>query len=197
MEEERENALEELFDANLDDGGRNMATDGAPAEGVIGCLVEPVVCSFLFPQVESAAATRTTSETVVASERLFEAIELAEEAQKQEEQHRERCVTAKRTAEALGKLYEEPSRPEPNVLLLGKSGPDYLLDVLSGTRAAMLEHSLFLLPFASALFLLRHIKTWLENGTQVELCCKALFFVLRLHHRQLMIGERGVCVCRL
>lgn len=78
------------------------------------------------------------------------------------------------------------------MLLLGKTGPDYLLGVLSSTSAASLEHSLLLLPFASALYLLRHIKDWLSEGEHVELCCKTMFFVLRLHHRQLMLGQREV-----
>eukprot|EP00658_Telonema_sp_P-2_P052706 TRINITY_DN4096_c0_g1_i3.p1 TRINITY_DN4096_c0_g1~~TRINITY_DN4096_c0_g1_i3.p1 ORF type:complete len:886 (-),score=243.24 TRINITY_DN4096_c0_g1_i3:66-2615(-) len=160
VEEERENALEELFDSNLDDGAQ-VALAGAPSEGV-----------------ESGLASKTSSETLMSSERLFEAVELAEEDEKRQLQHEQSCKLGRQTAQALGKLegYTEPAMPEPNILLLGKTGPEYLMSALAGTSAASLEHSLLLLPFSSAMHLLKPVSyTHLRaHETPEHLVCRLL-----------------------
>lgn len=42
------------------------------------------------------------------------------------------------------------------------------------------------MPFAQVTQLLELLDLWLHNGWEVELCCRCLFFLLRVHHHQLV-----------
>ena len=45
------------------------------------------------------------------------------------------------------------------------------------------------MPFAEVIHLLQLLEHWLQNGWEVELCCRCLFFLLRIHHHQLVTNS--------
>lgn len=66
-------------------------------------------------------------------------------------------------------------------LLVGLPHP-YLL-------ASSLEECLLVMPFAQVTLLLQLLDQWLHNGWEVELSCRCLFFLLRIHHHQLVTNS--------
>ena len=85
-----------------------------------------------------------------------------------------------------------PGKPEPNILLLGRTGRENLMHVLRGIRSAELQQALLLLPLESVLQMLQHCKVWLEQGVHVELACRCCFFLLRVHHHQIAAGHHSL-----
>jgi len=181
VEEEKENALEELFDAGLDDnaqggdGGARVAVPGVEGDGS-----------------ESGLAAKKSMESVKSGERLFEAMELAEQAEKEEQAHIEAKVKAEALIRETGRDFPIPTKPEPNILLLGRTGRENLMHVLKSIRSAELQQALLLLPLDSTLQMLHHCKVWLEEGTHVELACRCCFFLLRVHHNQITAGHHSL-----
>ena len=45
------------------------------------------------------------------------------------------------------------------------------------------------MPFSQVTCLLHLLDIWLGNGWEVELCCRCLFFLLRVHHHQLVTNS--------
>ena len=45
------------------------------------------------------------------------------------------------------------------------------------------------MPFSQVTCLLQLLDIWLSNGWEVELCCRCLFFLLRVHHHQLVTNS--------
>ena len=76
--------------------------------------------------------------------------------------------------------------PQFNPLLLGMTPARYLLREVQNIRAADLEECLHALPFAAARELLRFLLHWVRKGLAIELCTKAILFLTKLHHNQLV-----------
>uniref|UniRef100_A0A4W4F556 WD repeat-containing protein 3 n=1 Tax=Electrophorus electricus TaxID=8005 RepID=A0A4W4F556_ELEEL len=106
---------------------------------------------------EAELAGRKTVETVKAAERIMEALELYREESRKLQEHKAAC-------EEAGK---EPSR--------------YVLDVIRKVRSSELEVSLLVLPFSYVPDLLTLFSTHLQQGLEVELVCRCLFYLLRIH----------------
>lgn len=109
IEEEQENALEELFDEGLDASDQviyrplfvhpHLAIDGLA--GVVQVNGEGVkIPGVAANGVESGLAAKKSVESLKSGEKLFEAIELAEQESKEEEAYQE----AKLKAEAYTKV---------------------------------------------------------------------------------------------
>jgi len=177
VEEEKENALDELFDDGLD---REVDGSGVGVPGAEG------------NNVESGMAAQKSMEALKGGEKVFEAIELAEQAAKENEAYEEARRRAENLAKETKRPVAYPARPEANILLLGRTGPENLLRVLKGIRAAELQQALLLLPQDSVLQMLVHARTWLENGLEVELACRVVFFLLRVHHKQIVAGHHSL-----
>lgn len=61
----------------------------------------------------------------------------------------------------------------------------HLLNTLSSIRSSLLEEALLVLPFASVCRLVTFIDGWLREGLEIELTCRVLFFLLRVHGTQI------------
>ena len=157
LEEEKENEMEAIFEANLDDEAR-------PDGMVAGPL----------------AVTRTL-ENLKAGERLAESLELAEEWRDNHEKYE-----AELAACGEGDDPEAIATPPVNPLLLGRDGATYLLRAMRKVPMADLEEALMVLPFNSVLSLLRFMEGWLRAGQATELVCRALFFIVKIYHNQLI-----------
>jgi len=177
VEEERENALEELFDDGLDReaDGEGVVIPGQEKDGV-----------------ESGLAAKRSMEAVKAGEKLFEAVELAEQEAKEDEAYQESKVRAESLAKETGREAAYPSKPEPNILLLGRTGSQNLLRVIKQIRSAELQQALLLLPLAAVLLMLEHAKVWLKQGLEIELACRCTFFLLRVHYKQIVAGHHSL-----
>jgi len=178
IQEEQENMLESLFDDSLDKEDEQKITIAGEEAQV----------------VESGMAAKANLATVKAGERLFEAVELAEQEAKELQTYAEDKARAEKLAAETGVALPLPNKPEPNILLLGRSGSENLLHAIRKINSAELQQALLLLPLSSVMTTVKHIKEWLENNMDIELSCRCLFFLLRVHYHQIAAGHHSLVV---
>ncbi|XP_077946986.1 WD repeat-containing protein 3 isoform X2 [Gasterosteus aculeatus] len=133
-------------------------------------------------QGEAAPASKKTIETVKAAERIMEALELYKEENRKMEEYKYACMAA----------VNELPLPKPNPILaaLGNVSPSrYVLDVIKKVRSSELEVSLLVLPFQYAPPLLRLFNDYIQQGLEVELVCRCLFFLLKIHFGQISSNQ--------
>ncbi|XP_067849056.1 WD repeat-containing protein 3 [Heptranchias perlo] len=130
---------------------------------------------------EAGLAGKKTIETVKAAERIMEAIELYREETKKLEEHREACKLA-------GK--ELPPPTNPILAAYGNISPSrYVLDVIRKIKSSEMEESLLVLPFSYAPDLLTLFDEYIQLSLEVELICRCLFFLLRIHFGQITSNQ--------
>lgn len=173
LEEERERELEDLYESTLtasleqhDDDGDDDDPDGNGAGG------------------EVAAAGKQTTETLMAGERIQEALELG-----LEDLHVVQEWEASR-ARNPGATLAPPQRNPVFAALGGISAEEHVLSVLRRVRASALRDALLTLPFATVPALFTFLRLFAERRLDVPLTCRVLFLALRAHHRQL-VAARG------
>lgn len=183
IEEEREQEMEQLFQAGIDE---NLPMDQGTQE--------------------SAVAGAQTLETIKAGEKIMEALELARNEKERwdeyekaveaaQQQHKERksleeqYLGKKRSRESRDEGAALPPPPAANPFLLGKSASDHVLQVVRGIAANDLEQALMVLPFSDTLVVLEYLLVWLRERKCVELSCKILFLLLGLHHSQIVTNK--------
>ncbi|KAL6484805.1 hypothetical protein MHYP_G00068500 [Metynnis hypsauchen] len=127
---------------------------------------------------EAEPAGKKTIETVKAAERIMEALELYRKENTMLEEHTAAC-------KAEGK--ELPLPPtNPILMAYGNISPSrYVLEVIKKVRSSELEVSLLVLPFPYIPDLLSLFNTYIQQGLEVELVCRCLFFLLRIHFGQI------------
>lgn len=131
---------------------------------------------------EAEPAGRKTVETVKAAERIMEAIELYREESKNLEEHKAAC-------EAAGKKLP-PLKMNPILMAFGNISPSrYVLEVMKKVRSSELEVSLLVLPFPYVPDLLKLFNAYVKEGLEVELVCRCLFFLLRVHFGQITSNQ--------
>uniref|UniRef100_UPI003AAC76B0 WD repeat-containing protein 3 n=1 Tax=Centroberyx gerrardi TaxID=166262 RepID=UPI003AAC76B0 len=162
LEEEREMEREAEFEESMAKGS------------------EPVVPGET--QGEAAPAGKKTIETVKAAERIMEALELYRDENRKMEEHKYACENA-------GKQLPLP-KPNPILVAFGNVSPSrYVLDVIKKVRSSELEVSLLVLPFPYVPELLTLFNSYIQQGLEVELVCRCLFFLLRIHFGQISSNQ--------
>lgn len=134
LEEEREKELEELYETTLAttlDG--NAEDDSAEAD----------------------AATKATTETLMAGERIMEALELGVEDMA--------LMTEYNNAKKANPNLAPPPRNALYIALGGISAEKYVLDTVQKVKAANLADALLVLPFDKVIALLRFVDIWATN----------------------------------
>uniref|UniRef100_A0A3Q3QZH0 Small-subunit processome Utp12 domain-containing protein n=1 Tax=Monopterus albus TaxID=43700 RepID=A0A3Q3QZH0_MONAL len=129
-------------------------------------------------QGEVAPAGKKTVETVKAAERIMEALELYNEETRKMEELKFACENAGKEVETLFSnpaFYICPSR--------------YVLDVIKKVRSSELEISLLVLPFPYVPKLLKLFSSYIRQGLEVELVCRCLFFLLKIHFGQISSNQ--------
>lgn len=127
---------------------------------------------------EAAPAAKKTVETVKAAERIMEALELYRVENRKMEEHKYAC-------EHAGKQLPPP-KANPILVAFGNVSPSrYVLDVIRKVRSSELEVSMLVLPFPYVPELLSLFNLYLQQGLEVELVCRCLFFLLRVHFGQI------------
>ncbi|XP_069011169.1 WD repeat-containing protein 3 [Embiotoca jacksoni] len=138
-------------------------------------------------QGEAAPASKKTVETVKAAERIMEALELYKEEGWKMEEHKYAC-------EHAGKELPPP-KPNPILVAFGNISPSrYVLEVIRKVRSSELEVSLLVLPFPYVPQLLKLFNSYIQQGLQVELVCRCLFFLLKIHFGQISSNQMLVSV---
>uniref|UniRef100_A0A672U2R5 WD repeat-containing protein 3 n=1 Tax=Strigops habroptila TaxID=2489341 RepID=A0A672U2R5_STRHB len=117
-------------------------------------------------QGETGLAGKKTIETIKAAERIMEAIELYREEMAKLKEHKAIC-------KAAGK--EVPFPVNPILRAYGNI-------TVSGIE---LEESLLVLPFSYVPDLLRLFNEYIHLGSEIELLCRALLFLLKIHFGQI------------
>lgn len=136
LEEEREREMEQLYDNNLANELQALA------EGEDGEEVE--------------AVTKTTSESMMAGERIMEAIELADADIQQTKAYEEEKI---KMGEMGGSL-PKPTR-HPELATKGDITPvGFVMGVLRKIPAASMEDALLVLPFRQVVSLLGYLDEW-------------------------------------
>ncbi|KAM4608896.1 WD repeat-containing protein 3 [Polymixia lowei] len=162
LEEEREMEREAEFEESLAKGD------------------EPVVPGET--KGEAAPAGKKTVETVKAAERIMEALELYRDENRKMEEHKYACENAKQQL--------PPPKPNPILVAFGNISPSrYVLDVIKKVRSSELEVSLLVLPFPYVPELLTLFNSYIQQGLEVELVCRCLFFLLRIHFGQISSNQ--------
>ncbi|XP_006813674.2 WD repeat-containing protein 3 [Saccoglossus kowalevskii] len=159
LEEEKEIAREKAYEESVAKGDEPVV----PGE-VSGGEVE--------------MAGKKTIETVKSAERIMESIVLYNDETLKMQEYEAQCKAMKK----------ELPRPATHPILIayGNISPSkYVLDVLKKVKSSELEKSLLVLPFDVVIDLLKLLDHFIKSGWEVELSCRCLFFLLRVHHGQI------------
>lgn len=133
LEEEREKELEELYENTL-------TTSLEGEEGGDG---------------EAASAGKQTMETLMAGEKIMEALEIGIDDLAMMKEYR----AAKESQPNLA----PPPRNAQYIALGGVSAEKYLLEVVERIKAASLQDTLLVLPFSKAVDMLAFLDIWAER----------------------------------
>jgi U3 small nucleolar RNA-associated protein 12 len=164
LEEERERELEELYEQTLTTS-LNPDDDDNTKEDELG------------------AATNQTTETLMAGERIQEALELALADLN--------LVREYQAALAVGNPggVAPPQRNPIFLALGGISAEQHVLNTLQRVRASSLHDALLVLPFSTVPLLFTFLQIFAERSMNIPLTCRILFFMLKTHHRQIVASR--------
>jgi U3 small nucleolar RNA-associated protein 12 len=90
---------------------------------------------------------------------------------------------------------EKLSHPSlhPLIVAHGSSDPStYVMNIIRSIPPSELEESLLIVPFAHIISLLFYLRDWAEKGCYFELLSRVLFFILRIHQKQIITN----CILR-
>ena len=162
LEEEREKELEELYESTLTTSLEQEEDAGEE-------------------QREAIAAGKQTVETLMAGEKIAEALEVG-------------------IADlAIMNEYHQAKATQPNLALPQRdpiflaynhvSAEAHLLNVVQRIKAAALQDALLVLPFDKLAPLFTFLRIWAERQWNMPLTCRILFFMLKTHHKQLVASK--------
>jgi len=162
LEEEREKELEEMYEKTLTTSLEQEDREGEDKS-------------------EAVAAGKQTGETLMAGERIVEALELSSE--DLELMSRYRAQKAQQPSLAP---------PQRNLVFMAYnyiSAEEHVLSVLQKIKAAALQDALLVLPFERIPALFIFLRIWAERQMDMTLTCRVLFFMLKTHHRQIVASK--------
>ena len=161
LEEEKERELEQLYEStlttSLEDQDRNGET------------------------VDVAAAGKQTIETLMAGEKVADALEIG--------MADLGLIREWETAKATQPNIAPPPRNPLFMALGGISAEVHVLTVLQRIKAAALQDALLVLPFATIPMLFTFLNIFATRSMNIPLTCRILFFMLKTHHRQIVASK--------
>lgn len=162
LEEEQDKELEELYESTI-------TTSLEQDEGI-----GP-------EKSEVADAGKQTTETLMAGEKIIEALELGIPDLQ--------LVQEWTKAKALRPDIAPPDR-DPIYLAFGNiSAEQHLLNVIQKIKVAALQDALLVLPFHLVTALFTFLQIWTERPWNMPLTCRILFFMLKTYHRQIVASK--------
>ncbi|KAI9813074.1 MAG: hypothetical protein M1827_004294 [Pycnora praestabilis] len=162
LEEEREKELEELYEGTLTTSLEQEEGDGEE-------------------KAEAVGAGKQTVETLMAGEKIAEALEIG-------------------IADlSIIQEWEEARTSQPNIALPARnplflalsniSAELHVLIVVQKIKAAALQDALLVLPFDKVIALFTFLSIWASKEWNMPLTCRILFFMLKTHHRQIIASK--------
>ncbi|ELV12398.1 WD repeat-containing protein 3 [Tupaia chinensis] len=95
--------------------------------------------------------------------------------------------TGKKTIETVKAV---PLPTNPILMAYGNISPSaYVLEIFKGIKSSELEESLLVLPFSYVPDILKLFNEFIQLGTDIELLCRCLFFLLRIHFGQITSNQ--------
>ncbi|KAL3964117.1 hypothetical protein ACCO45_001121 [Purpureocillium lilacinum] len=162
LEEEREKEIEELYESTLT---TSLERD-EDAEDENG---------------EVAAASKQTTETLMAGERIQEALEMG---------MADLNLMKEYEAAKLSDPNAMPPQRNPVFLALGNiSAEEHVMSVLQKIKASALHDALLVLPFATVPILFTFLNLFALRSMNMPLTCRILFFMIKTHHRQIVASR--------
>jgi U3 small nucleolar RNA-associated protein 12 len=163
LEEEREKELEELY------------------ENTLLTTLDPTDDADEDSKPEVTAAGERTVETLIAGERIAEALDIGMADLETMREWNEIKSSQPNLA---------PPARNPLFMALGNiSAETHVLNVVQKVKAAALQDALLILPFEKVTSLFTFLNLWAEKGWNIPLTCRVLFFMLRTHHRQIVASK--------
>ncbi|KAG6378831.1 WD-repeat-containing protein [Boletus reticuloceps] len=174
LEEERERELEHLYENDLaetlnqpdDTIGQGENADSRHS-------------------AEVATVSKQTMDTLMAGERIIEALDLADNeraALRDFEDQKARLGTL----EAAGL---QPPPRHPILAALDLEPDSYVLRVVERISRAALYDALLVLPFGKVLSLMPYLDMWAKKGWNIALVSYITFFLLKTHHHQIVANR--------
>lgn len=161
LEEEREKEIEELYESTLTTSLED--NDGDNQNG------------------EVAAASKQTVETLMAGERIVEALELGMADLSVIQEWEE--------AKASNPNVAPPQRNPIFMALGGISAEQYVMNTLQRIKAASLHDALLVLPFSVVPLIFTFLNIFAMRSMNIPLTCRILFFMLKTHHKQIVASK--------
>lgn len=161
LEEEREKEIEELYEGTLTTSLEDTDADN--------------------PNGEVAAASKQTVETLMAGERIVEALEIGMADLNVIQEWEEAKVSNPSIA--------PPQRNPIFMALGGISAETYVMNTLQRIKAASLHDALLVLPFSVVPLLFTFLNLFAMRSMNIPLTCRILFFMLKTHHKQIVASK--------
>ncbi|ETW84392.1 hypothetical protein HETIRDRAFT_381903 [Heterobasidion irregulare TC 32-1] len=174
LEEERERELEQIYESGIAD---TMNREDHP----IGSG-DPDSGGQAHAQNEATGVSKQTTETLMAGERISEALDLADA---------ERVVIAEYEKAKEGLSEEDQMKVQPpqrnSLLAAYELEPEaWVLKVVSGTQNTALQDALLVLPFGKVMSLMVYLDIWARREWNIPLVSRIMFFLLKTHHHQIV-----------
>ncbi|KAJ5154723.1 Small-subunit processome Utp12 [Penicillium coprophilum] len=163
LEEEREKEMEEAYDSTLT-ASLEQEEDGEDGE-----------------KAEAVDAGKQTTGTLMAGEKIMEALELGLEDLE--------VVRDWRRVKAANPNAAAPDRNPVYLALNNVSAEQHVLNTVQKIPAAALQDALLVLPFSKLSALFTFLNIWADREWNVPLTCRVLFFILKTHHRQIVASK--------
>uniref|UniRef100_A0A3Q2D293 WD repeat-containing protein 3 n=1 Tax=Cyprinodon variegatus TaxID=28743 RepID=A0A3Q2D293_CYPVA len=125
---------------------------------------------------------------VPVAERIMEALELFREESRKLEEHK---YFSEKAGKEVKPSFSCSSDLQPACFIKPSR---YVLDVIKKVRSSELEVSLLVLPFPYVPELLKLFNSYIQQGLEVELVCRCLFFLLKIHFGQITSNQMLVSV---
>lgn len=162
LEEEREREIEELYESTLTTS-LEREPDAQDENGEVG------------------AASKQTTETLMAGERIAEALEMGMADLNLLKEYEDAKLT---------NPHAMPPQRNPVFLALGNiTAEAHVMSVLQRIKASALHDALLVLPFASVPILFTFLNIFAMRSMNIPLTCRILFFMLKTHHKQIVASR--------
>lgn len=171
LEEEREKELEELYENTLLTSLQNEG-DGIEGEGDEG-------------GPEATTAGKQTGQTLMAGEKISEALELGLVDLKMMQEY-DRAKTKTGSSKIA-----VPQRDPVFLANNNVSASVYVLNTIQRIPSASLQDALLILSFSQLPALFTFLALWAAEGRNIPLTCRILFFMLKTHQKQI-VSSRGM-----
>jgi U3 small nucleolar RNA-associated protein 12 len=152
LEEEREKELEQLYENGIAD---SMNRVDAP----IGSGAEEGPTNGIAEATEMAAVSKQTTETLMAGERIMEALDLADT---EREKFRDYEETMSRMSENDAMRLQPPPR-NPVLAAYDLEPEAYVLRVVEKVQSTALQDALLVLPFRKVVSLMMYLNIWAQK----------------------------------